>query len=81
MPPNQSPLLTYGRSLPQPAQGEKYPYDGSHITSFISRHGGDRSDWRNVLKLNKVGSAFDLEEGVGLIIPEYTKPFAAHPNG
>ena len=78
---NQSALLTYGRLIAQPAQGEKYPYDNTHITSFISKHGGDWRDWRNVLKLNKVGSVFDLQEGQGLIIPEYTKPFTPHPKG
>lgn len=81
MPPNQSPLITYGQTIAQPIQGEKHPYDGSPITTFINRHGGDRADWRNILKLNKIGSVFDLEEGVGLVIPEYVKPFAVHPNG
>lgn len=81
MPSNQSALLTHGRSLSQPVQGEKYPYDNTPITSFISKHGGDWREWRNVLKLNKVGSVFDLEEGQGLIIPEYFKPFTAHPKG
>jgi hypothetical protein len=81
MPSNQSPLITYGRSIARPVQGEKYPYDNSHITRFIHRHGGDWRDWRNILKSNKVGSVFDLQEGEGLTIPEYVKPFTVHPKG
>lgn len=78
---NRSALLTYGSPIQQAAPSEKYPYNGTAITSFISRHNGDWRDWRGFLKLNKVGSAFDILDGQPLVIPDYIEPFTVNPNG
>lgn len=78
---NRSALLTYGSSIKQAIPSEKYPYDGTAITSFISRHNGNWREWREFLKTNKVGSVFDILDGQPLVIPDYTEPFTVNPNG
>lgn len=78
--PQQSALITYGSPIIQVTPAQRYAYDGTTITSFISKNGGDWREWRQCLKDNKVGSVFSLPDGQPMAITKAIEPFTVNLN-
>jgi len=63
-----TPVSNYGVSSPQIIQ-KQVVYDGRLIPAFLLAHGGDPTKVREFLIANKIGSAFDMEAGIEVVIP------------
>ena len=78
--PQQSALITYGSPIAQTSPSQRYAYDGTTITSFISKNGGDWRQWRQCLKENQIGSVFALINGQPMTISKVVEPFTVNLN-
>lgn len=63
-----TPTAIYGTSIPQVIK-KRAIYDGRLIPAFLLAHGGEPTAVREFLIINQIGSAFDLEEGIEVVIP------------
>lgn len=74
-----SPTSIYGRpASPMGSDFVRVPYDGTSLPSFVLKNGGDPAQWRDILRLNRVGTVFELERGVLLSIPQKASTFSVH---
>lgn len=67
-----SPISKYGYSLNPPSFSKITTFNGGGgetIPAFLLRNRSDPRKVREFLRLNRIGSAFDLEPGIEVKIP------------
>ena len=73
-----SAVSIYGYALPRNIQ-KQIAYDGQLLPSFLLRSKANPNDYRQFLKLNRIGSVFTLEAGRTVVIPYKSSTFPKHP--
>lgn len=72
-----TPVGQHGISVPQPEESVTV-YDGTTLTRFLFKEGGQPFRYREFLRENRIGSAFELEAGRRVTVKQYQKSFSGH---
>lgn len=77
------PIARYSTTLEPIANTDPLVYTGPNLRAFLATSGIAPSRWRDILRYNRIGNAFDLEEGATLLyVPDSsgTDSFNPHPD-
>jgi hypothetical protein len=77
------PIARYSTALEPISNDPPLTYTGPNLRAFLAAKGIEPSRWRDILRYNRIGSVFDLEEGASLLfIPDKSKvnSFDPHPD-
>lgn len=77
------PIARYSTALEPIANDPPLTYTGPNLRAFLALNGVEPNRWRDILRYNRIGSAFDLEEGATLLyLPDKSgsDAFSKHPD-